>query len=41
MLHLDEAAIRPVLRWDALIAAMEQALAAFSSGRVLQPVRPR
>ena len=39
MLHLDEAAIRPVLRWDALIAAMEQALAAFSSGRVLQPVR--
>ena len=39
MLHLDGAAIRPVLRWDALIAAMEQALAAFSSGRVLQPVR--
>src|SRR5260370_15207039 len=39
MMHLDEAAIRAVLRWDALIAAMEPALAAFSSGRVLQPVR--
>src|SRR6266851_5263570 len=39
MMHLDEAAIRAVLRWDALIAAMEPALAAFSSGQVLQPVR--
>lgn len=39
VMHLDEAAVRAVLRWDPLIAAMEQALAAFSSGRVLQPVR--
>ena len=27
------------IRWDPLIAAMELALAAFSSGRVIQPVR--
>jgi ornithine cyclodeaminase/alanine dehydrogenase-like protein (mu-crystallin family) len=39
VMHLDEAAIRGVLHWDALIAAMEEALAAFSSGHVLQPVR--
>src|SRR6266852_2583135 len=39
VMHLDEAAIRGVLRWDPLIAAMEEALAAFSSGQVLQPVR--
>src|SRR5438874_12919425 len=39
VMHLDEAAIRQVLRWDPLIAAMEAALAAFSAGRVLQPVR--
>lgn len=39
MLHLDEAAVRSVLAWDPLIVAMEQALAAFSAGRVLQPVR--
>jgi thiomorpholine-carboxylate dehydrogenase len=38
-MHLDEAAIRRVLQWDRLIAAMEAALAAFSAGRVLQPVR--
>jgi ornithine cyclodeaminase/alanine dehydrogenase-like protein (mu-crystallin family) len=37
--HFDEAAIRALLRWDALIAAMESALAAFSCGRVVQPVR--
>jgi thiomorpholine-carboxylate dehydrogenase len=37
--YLDEADVRAVLRWDTLIAAMENALAAFSSGRVLQPVR--
>src|SRR5260370_31960336 len=37
--QLDEAAIRRVLHWDKLIAAMEEALAAFSAGRVLQPVR--
>ena len=39
VLHLDEAAVSAALRWDELIAAMEEALAAFSSGRVLQPVR--
>jgi len=37
--YLDEAAVRSVLRWDELIAAMEDALAAFSTGRVMQPVR--
>ncbi len=37
--YLDEERIRAVLHWEPLIAAMEQALAAFSSGRVLQPVR--
>src|SRR6202022_1671238 len=36
---LDEQRVRDLLHWDRLIAAMEQALAAFSSGRVLQPVR--
>ncbi|MGE5268993.1 MAG: ornithine cyclodeaminase family protein [Thiohalocapsa sp.] len=36
---LDEAAVRRVLGWETLIAAMEAALAAFSAGRVLQPVR--
>jgi ornithine cyclodeaminase/alanine dehydrogenase-like protein (mu-crystallin family) len=36
---LDESAIRAVLRWDSLIDAMERALADFSCGRVLQPVR--
>ena len=39
MRYLDEASVRAVLEWDALIAAMEHALAAFSSGRVIQPVR--
>lgn len=39
MRYLDEADVRAVLRWDSLIAAMEQALAAFSSGHVIQPVR--
>ena len=37
--YLDEPDIRPVLQSDALIAAMEKALADFSSGRVLQPLR--
>jgi thiomorpholine-carboxylate dehydrogenase len=37
--YLDEASVRAVLDWEPLIAAMERALAAFSSGRVLQPVR--
>lgn len=36
---LDEEAIRPLLRLEDLIPAMEQALIDFSSGRVLQPVR--
>src|SRR5260370_40083566 len=39
VMQLDEAAIRRVLHWDKLIAAMEEALAAFSAGRGLQPVR--
>ncbi len=39
VVHLDEAEVRAVLRWDELIVAMERALAAFSSGHVLQPVR--
>ena len=39
VMHLDEDDIRHLLRWDSLIAAMEQALAAFSAGKVLQPVR--
>ncbi len=37
--YLDEAEVRAVLSWDELIVAMERALAAFSSGAVLQPVR--
>lgn len=39
MRYLDEASVRAVLRWEPLIAAMEAALAAFSLGRVVQPVR--
>lgn len=39
MIYLDEARVRSLLRWEALIDAMEAALAAFSSGRVTQPVR--
>ena len=39
MIYLDEARVRARLHWDPLIAAMERALAAFSSGRVGQPVR--
>lgn len=39
VMHLDEAAVRAVLRWDDLIAEMESALVAFSAGRVIQPVR--
>lgn len=37
--YLDEAAVRAVLQWEPLGAAMESALAAFSSGQVMQPVR--
>src|SRR5579872_3279163 len=36
---LDEAAIRPHLTYESLIRAMSQALAAFSTGQVTQPVR--
>src|SRR3981189_2489006 len=39
VLYLDEQRIRDLLHWDRLIAAMETALAEFSQGRVLQPVR--
>jgi len=39
MLYLDEERVRDLLHWDQLIAAMETALAAFSRGQVLQPVR--
>jgi ornithine cyclodeaminase/alanine dehydrogenase-like protein (mu-crystallin family) len=39
VMHLNEEAVRAVLRWDLLIPAMESALTAFSSGRVIQPVR--
>ncbi len=39
MIYLDEAAVREVLSWDGLIAAMERALAAFSNRDVVQPVR--
>jgi ornithine cyclodeaminase/alanine dehydrogenase-like protein (mu-crystallin family) len=37
--YLDEARVRALLDWDALIAAMEAALTALSAGRVMQPVR--
>jgi ornithine cyclodeaminase/alanine dehydrogenase-like protein (mu-crystallin family) len=39
VMYLDEDRIRGLLRWDQLIAAMEEALADFSLGRVIQPVR--
>ena len=39
VVHLDEEKIRAVLRWEPLIDAMEAALADFSRGRILQPVR--
>jgi thiomorpholine-carboxylate dehydrogenase len=39
VLYLGEEAIRDLLHWDRLISTMETALAAFSLGRVLQPVR--
>jgi len=37
--YLDEDDVRRLLRWDELIPAMEAVLAAFSRGRVIQPVR--
>ena len=39
MLVLDEAAVRKLLRMDALIPAMADALHALSAGEVVQPVR--
>jgi ornithine cyclodeaminase/alanine dehydrogenase-like protein (mu-crystallin family) len=39
VLYLDEKRIRDLLHWGELISTMESALAAFSQGRVLQPVR--
>jgi ornithine cyclodeaminase/alanine dehydrogenase-like protein (mu-crystallin family) len=39
VMYLDEDRIRGLLHWDQLIAVMEKALADFSLGRVLQPVR--
>ena len=39
MIYLDEERVRSLLQWDPLIDAMERALAAFSTGRVRQPVR--
>src|SRR3974390_2740867 len=38
-IQLEEQVIRAVLHWAELIDAMETALAAFSRGGVLQPVR--
>jgi thiomorpholine-carboxylate dehydrogenase len=39
MIYLDEEQVRGLLRWEELIPAMEQALAKFSQGKVVQPVR--
>jgi ornithine cyclodeaminase/alanine dehydrogenase-like protein (mu-crystallin family) len=39
VMYLSEERVSELLRWDRLIAAMETALAGFSGGRVLQPVR--
>jgi thiomorpholine-carboxylate dehydrogenase len=39
VLYLDEEQVRALLQWDELIPAMETALAEFSLGRVVQPVR--
>jgi len=39
MPYFDEEAVRLRLRWDELIDAMERALAAFSRGNVIHPVR--
>jgi thiomorpholine-carboxylate dehydrogenase len=39
VMFLGEERIAGLLRWDDLIPAMERALAGFSQGRVLQPVR--
>src|SRR5215470_13655207 len=39
VMYLNEEKVGELLRWEPLIAAMETALAGFSLGRVLQPVR--
>lgn len=39
MLTLSEAEVAKLLTWERLIPAMKGALAAFSSGRVIQPPR--
>ena len=39
VMYLSEERVGELLRWDPLITAMETALAGFSLGRVLQPVR--
>jgi ornithine cyclodeaminase/alanine dehydrogenase-like protein (mu-crystallin family) len=39
VLYLDEEQVRALLQWDELIPAMENALAQFSLGQVVQPVR--
>jgi ornithine cyclodeaminase/alanine dehydrogenase-like protein (mu-crystallin family) len=39
MLTLSEAEVAKLLTWERLIPAMEVALAAFSSGHVIQPLR--
>jgi alanine dehydrogenase len=39
MMNLDEAAVNRLLRMEDVIPAMERALADFSSGEVVQPVR--
>ena len=39
MRYFDEEAVRTLLDWDALIAAMEDALADFSRGKHIHPVR--
>ena len=39
VMFLDEEQVARLLSWEALIPAMEKALAEFSQGRVLQPVR--
>jgi alanine dehydrogenase len=39
MMDLDEAAVGGLLRMEDLIPVMEHALADFSNGKVVQPVR--
>ncbi len=39
LIYLDEEAVRDLLQWEQLIPAMEEALAEFSRGSCIQPVR--